>query len=93
MKQKNERKKSTNKHINKKSPERGRPTRGRDVSSRGLNLPQHPPSSLSSREGPQIRPYSLWLLGPRPGLVEKSSATSRRRCGKQPGTHVVLCYM
>ena len=42
------------------SPERDRPTRGRDVSSRGPNLPQHSPSSLSSRRGPQIRPYFLW---------------------------------
>ena len=30
-----------------KCPEKGRPTRGRDVSSRGPNLPHHPPSSLS----------------------------------------------
>ena len=43
------------------SPKRGRPTSGRDVSSRGPNLPQHPPSSLTSRGGPQIRPYLLWL--------------------------------
>ena len=40
--------------------ERGRPTHGRNVSSRGPNLPQHPPFSLSSRGGPQIRPYFLW---------------------------------
>ena len=43
-----------------KSPERGRPTHGRDVSSRGQNLPQHLPSFLSSRRGPQIKPYFLW---------------------------------
>ena len=45
----------------KRSPERGRPTRGRDVSSRGPNLPQHPrPLTFSSRGRPQIRPYFLW---------------------------------
>ena len=43
------------------SPERGRPTRGGDVFSRGPNLPHHPPSSFSSKGGPQIRPYFLWL--------------------------------
>ena len=33
------------------------------------------------------------LPPPRPRLVEKGSTASRRRCGKQPGTHVVVCYM
>ena len=41
-------------------PERDRPTRGRNVSSRGPNLSQHPPSSLSSKGEPQIRLYFLW---------------------------------
>ena len=43
-----------------RSSERGRPTRGRNVSSRGPNLSQHPPSSLSSRGGSQIRSFFLW---------------------------------
>ena len=43
------------------SPERGRPTRGRDVSLRGPNLLQQSTSHpLSSRGGPQIRPCFLW---------------------------------
>ena len=33
------------------------------------------------------------LPPPRPRPVEKGSAASRRRCEKQPETHVVLCYM
>ena len=42
------------------SPERGRPTRGRNVSSKGPNLSQHPPFSLFSKGEPQIRLYFLW---------------------------------
>ena len=52
------------------------------------------PRSLSLQEEDLKSGHIFYgLPPPRPGLVEKSSAAFPRRCGKQPGTHVVLCYM
>ena len=68
-------------------PEIGRPTRGRDVSSRGPNLLQHPPSSLYQQEEDLKSGHIFYGLPPsRPGLGEKGSAASRRKFGKQPET-------
>ena len=49
--------------------------------------------SKNVKKAPQTRPFFYGLLPPRPGLMEKGSAASHRRCRKQPGTHVVLCFM
>ena len=49
------------------------------------------PFFLSTRRRHQIRLSFLWPAPTKTRLVEKGSATSHRRCGKQPGTYVVLC--
>ena len=79
----------------KHCPERGRPTRGRNVSSRRTKSASTPLVFSLSQQEEDLKSGHLFygLPPPRPRLLKEGSVASCRRCGKQPWTHVVLCYM
>ena len=79
--------------ICKHCPETGRPTRGRDVSSKRTKSASTPLVLFQKKRTSSQAIFFIGLLPTIPGLVEKGSAAFRMRCEKQLGTHVVLCCM